>query len=180
MGILDRIILTIYTVALTLISAAIVALAAGWLVPLREIERLLADTNGRWATGLVGLVFFVASVRLLYFAFRRRGGGRGVVHESNLGEVRISMDAVENLVSRVARQQRGVRDVRSRADYAGGQISVNLRTWVGPDVSVPELSELLQREVARYVRNVIGIDVSQVRVQVVSIAEGRRGKVELE
>lgn len=148
-------------------------------MPLDEIERLLADANGRWATGLVGLVFFVASVRLLYFAFRRRGVGRGVVHDSDLGEVRISMNAVENLVSRVARQQRGVRDVRSLAAFTDGRISVDLRTWVGPDVSIPELTDLLQKEVVRYVRNVIGIDVSQVRVQVVNIAEGRRGKADL-
>ncbi len=179
MGIFDRVILTIYTFALTFLSAAFVALAAGWLVPLEYVRTVLQDPNGRWVIGLAGAVFFVASVRLLYFAFRRRGSGRYVVHDAQLGEVRISLETVENLVARVARLQRGVREVRAVAEVAEGRVGVYLRTWVSPDVNIPELSDTLQREIARSVRGVIGVEVAQVRMDVVNLAaEGRRGRVE--
>lgn len=179
MGIFDRIILTIYTVALTFISAAFVALAAGWHVPLDYMRKAIVDPNGRWVVGIAGSVFFIASVRLLYFAFRRTGKNRSLLHETELGEVRVSLDAVENLVARVAILQRGVREVKARAEAADGRVVVSLRIWVTPDTSIPEVGTLLQREVARQVRNVIGAEVAQVRLHVVNItAESRRGKVE--
>lgn len=178
MGIFDRIILTVYTFLLTFLSAAFVALALGWRRPLEYVGQVLEDPNGRWAMGLTGAVFFVASVRLLYFAFRR-GGGRAVVHENELGEVRISLDAVENLIARVARHQRGVRDVRVLTALSDGQVRAYLRVWVAADVAVPELGQSLQREVARQVREVMGAQVAEVRVHVVNVApETRRPRAE--
>lgn len=178
MGIFDRVILTIYTFALTFLSAAFVALALGWREPLDHVGKVLENPNGRWAIGLTGAVFFIASVRLLYFAFRR-AGGRAVVHENELGEVRISLDAVENLVVRVARHQRGVREVRALAEIAEGRVRVYLRVWVSPDLSIPELGQTLQREVARQVREVTGAEAAEVRVHVVNVtSEGRRVRSE--
>lgn len=179
MGIFDRIILTIYTFALAVVSAAFVALAAGWLAPLDYIRHVLENDHGRWVTGLSSGVFFIASVRLLYFAFRRRGRGRAVFHETQMGEVRIALDAVENLVSRVARHQRGVRDVRAEATVHDGGVSIYLRTWVSPDISIPDLTDMLQREIMRQVRNVVGAEVTEVRIHVVNLAaESRRARVE--
>lgn len=180
MGIFDRIILTIYTFSLTFISAAFVALAVGWRAPLIYIEQGLDHPQGRWAIGLAGAIVFIASVRLLYFGFRRRGfGPSAVILDGELGEVRISLAAVESLVARVAREQRGVREVRSLADLSGGRISVYLRTWVSPEASIPDLSVHLQREIARQVRHVTGAEVDQVRIDVVNLApEQRRSRVE--
>ncbi len=179
MGLFDRIILTIYTFALTFLSAAFVAMAAGWSVPLDAVRDILDLQQGRLAVGVTAGAFFVASVRLLYFAFRRRGVGRTVRHDTDLGEVRISLAAVENLVTRVARQQSGVREVRPMAEVRDGAIRVTLRAVVSPDVSIPEMSDLLQKEVVRYVRNVVGVDVSEVRVIISNISsEHRRGRVE--
>jgi len=178
MGIFDRVILTVYTFFLTFLSAAFVAVAMGWREPLDYTRQVLENPNGRWAIGLTGAVFFIASVRLLYFGFRR-GGGRAVVHENELGEVRISLDAVENLVVRVARHQRGVRDVRALAGLSDGRVRVYLRLWVGADVAVPEVGQAVQREVARQVREVMGVEVAEVRVYVVNVAsEGRRPRAE--
>ncbi|MBE3590668.1 MAG: alkaline shock response membrane anchor protein AmaP, partial [Firmicutes bacterium] len=112
MGLVDRIILTIYTFALAFFSLAIVLLALGWDEPQSLLAAAVATQSGRVALGLAGLVFFAVSVRLLYFAFNRPNRHRAVVHEAELGEVRISLEAVENLVARVARGIKGVRDVR--------------------------------------------------------------------
>lgn len=178
MGVFDRIILTIYTFALTFLSAAFVALAAGWLTPLDRIRTVLGDPNGRWAIGLTGSIFFVASVRLLYFGFRRRATGRAVVHDTDLGEVRISLEAVENLIARVARHQRGVREARPLVAIAEGRISAYLRIWVAPDVHIPELTGSLQREIVRQVGAVMGAEVSDVRIDVINVSEPRRSRVE--
>lgn len=179
MGLFDRIILTIYTFALTFLSAVFLAMAAGWSVPLDVIRDILRHEQGRLVVGLTAGAFFVASVRLLYFAFRRRGIGQAIRHDTEMGEVKVSLAAIENLVTRVARQQRGIREVRPSAEIRNGAVAVTLRAAVTPDVSIPELSLLLQKEIARHVRNVAGVDVAEVRVLISNItSEHRRSRVE--
>ncbi len=123
----------------------------------------------------MGMVFFLVSARLFYLAFRRRPSA-AVVHAGSLGEVRISLGAVENLVSRVARGMKGVRDVRVGGEVRQQRLYLSLRLEVGPEVAIPELADALQKEVARQVRQVVGAEVAGVNVQVRDIA----GRVKLE
>lgn len=179
MGLVDRIILTIYTFALAFFSLAIVLLALGWDEPQSLLAAAVATQSGRVALGLAGLVFFAVSVRLLYFAFNRPNRHRAVVHEAELGEVRISLEAVENLVARVARGIKGVRDVRPVVRDGPEGLDVRLRVWVSPDVSIPELTQHMQEEIARYVRSVVGVGVANVETFVENITtESRRARVE--
>ncbi|MCL6451684.1 MAG: alkaline shock response membrane anchor protein AmaP [Acetobacteraceae bacterium] len=179
MGIFDRIILTLYTFSLTFISLAFILMALGWLAPLDVVRASLSDPDGRWVVGIVAATFFVVSLRLLYFGFRRRYPGQTLVHQTPLGEVRISLDAVENLVRKVVRQVTGVRDVRARVLHQGGEVGVSLRVTVSPDLSVPEVSDKIQNAVKNYVRNVVGVGVHEVEIFVENIGdEVRRGRVE--
>lgn len=179
MGLVDRVILTIYTFALAFISLLSVLLALGWDEPERVLRIAMVTQGGRVAVGLVGLVFFAVSVRLLYFAFNRPNRNRAVVHEAQLGEVRISLEAVENLVSRVARGIKGIRDVRPFVRMSPEGLEVRLRVWVSPDVGIPELTQHLQEEIVRYVRNVVGVGVMGVETFVENITtESRRARVE--
>jgi uncharacterized alkaline shock family protein YloU len=178
-GIVDRIILTLYTVALTVLSLLAVAVAFGWSRPLDTVLAALRATNGRAAVATVGAIFFLSSVRLLILAFRRRQPGQQVVHETELGEVRISLDAVENLVRRVARQATGVRDVRPQVRLAPEGVEARLRVWVSPDVSIPGVARELQDALRRSVHEVVGVELAALDVQVENVTtEVRRGRVE--
>jgi len=181
MGVFDRVILTLYTFCLTFVSFAIVLMALGWDVPLESLAHSLSTAEGKWATGIVGAAFLVVSLRLLYFAFRRRQSTQAVVHETGLGDVRVSMDAVENLVRRVVKQTAGVRDVRARVVPEEAGVSVSLTAAVSPDTNIPELSDEIQNSVKNFVRDVVGINVSQVRIFVENITdEGRKSRARVE
>ncbi|MBX6349882.1 MAG: alkaline shock response membrane anchor protein AmaP [Clostridia bacterium] len=179
MGLVDRVILTIYTFALAFISLLSVLLSLGWEEPERALRLAMTTQSGRVAVGLAGLVFFAVSVRLLYFAFHRPNRARAVVHQAELGEVRVSLEAVESLISRVARGVKGVREARPHVRPAEGGLDVRLVAAVSPDVNIPELSRHLQEEIARYVRNVVGVAVTNVDTFVENItSESRRARVE--
>lgn len=179
MGILDRIILTIYTFALTFFSGAGLLVAFGWRAPFQVLVDAVESTRGRWSLGIIAAVLFISSVRLLYFAFRRGQASQTVVHQAELGEVRIKIDAIENLVRRVARQVKGIREAQPRVDASEGGIDVRIRVWVSPDVNIPEVTSELQQEISRYVHNVVGISVTQCEVDVTDITtETRRSRVE--
>jgi uncharacterized alkaline shock family protein YloU len=178
-GIIDRIILTVYTMALLVCSGLAVLIGLGWARPAGAIRVALDTLNGRLSIGAVGLIFFVSSVRLLILAFRRRQPGQSVVHETDLGDVNISLDAIENLVQRVARQMRGVRDVRPQVGLSADGLHASMRVWVSPDVNIPELARDLQEEVGRSVQGVVGVALAGLDIRVENITtETRRGRVD--
>ena len=179
MAIVDRIILTVYTVALLVVSGLAVLIGLGWARPAGVIRDALVTLNGRLSIGALGLIFFVSSARLLILAFRRRQPGQAVVHETDLGDVRISLDAIENLVQRVARQTKGVRDVRPQVALGSDGLHAAMRVWVSPDVNIPDLARELQEEVDRSVQGVVGVALAGLDIRVENITtETRRGRVD--
>lgn len=179
MGIFDRVILTLYTFSLAFVSLGALLLALGWSKPMEAVQELLASGSGRVGLGIVATIFFGVSVRLLWFAFRRPQRYRAVVHEGDLGEVRITLEAVENLVQRVARGVPGVRDVKPAVARGERGLEVYLRLWVAPDVNIPRLGEELREEIRRYVQEVVGVEVVHVDLSVENITlESRRARVE--
>jgi len=166
-GLFDRIILTLYTFSLILLSFVIVAVALGWLAPLEFVQSSLQVSGGRWIIGLIGLTLLVVSLRLLYFAFRRTRATQVLIRDTERGRVDVTLGAIENLVERVGYRLSGVREIRPgvSADDAGG-VQVRLVVKVSPDVSVPQLAEELQNNIKRYVRNVVGLPVASIDVHV--------------
>lgn len=179
MGLFDRIVLTLYTFLLAVLSLTMFVVALGWTYPLSILENGVSTVSGRWATGVISAVLFSASLRLLYLGFRKRAGLQTVIHETSMGEIRISLDAVEDLVKRVGRQVQGIRDIKARVSSVSGGLVVIVQASVSPDVSIPQASEELQTTIKNYVRNVVGAVVAEVKVYVSNITtESRRSKVE--
>lgn len=178
MSLADRVFLTFYSLCLAVLSLVVVAMASGWEGPLSGLQAGLADPQGRWVLGVLGVVFFAFSVRFLTLGVRSQRGPRSVVHETALGDVSVSLGAVENLVRRVARQCAGVRDVRGWVRYGPAGLAVDLRLVVSPDVNIPKTSEEVQKTVSQYVREVVGVAVAQVRVTVENIGTEPRRRVD--
>jgi len=181
MGLFDRIILTVLTFIVAAFSAVVILLAAGWLVPLELFWDVLRDDGGRWLIGVLAGLTFIIAVRFIYYGFHLSGPDQTLIHESDFGEVRIAIGAIENLVRRVARQVKGVRDVRGWVNPAGGRLHVRLRVVIAPDVSVPDVSTDIQNAVRQCLGSVVGVEAGDVRVFVENIsneAQSRRGRVE--
>lgn len=179
MGLFDRVILTFLTLIVAVLAAVVILLAAGWLIPLELFWTTLQDIGGRWLVGVLAGIVFVIAVRFIYYGFHRYGADQTLVHESDFGEVRISIGAVENLVRKVARQVKGVRDVRGWVQSRGGRLNVRLSAVIAPDVSVPAVSGEVQAAIRDTLANVVGVEAGEVRVFVENISnEARRGRVE--
>lgn len=178
MGIIDRIVLSIYTFSLAVISGLmiVVAIAPHSLEPHQWIEQALEEPRGQLLVGLTGLAFFAVSVRLISFAFTRRGGGQPVIYESEIGEVRVSLDAVESLVKKTARSIKGVRDMKAVITHGKDGLHASLRGTVSPDVSIPEVTEEIQSAVRQYVKRVVGVEMTEIRIEIENIATDGRGR----
>lgn len=180
MGVFDQIILAVYTVCLSAVSALVVLAALGWQAPLDVfVNQALRVPEGRWATGILAALFFVSSLRLLRLVFRRRGPGQTLVRETELGQVAIALGAVENLVNRIGRQVEGVRDLAARVEAGDQGVRIRIRAAVADSTAVPGLTAEVQRVVQQHVRQVVGVEVEQVAVTVADIGtESRRRRLE--
>lgn len=175
MGILDQIILALYTISLAVISLITFSVSAfRWHNPLYYAQTILARDPARWVVAVVAAMFFMSSFRLLVFAFRSRSSGAALIHDSAMGEVRISLKAVENLVARAGRQVDGVRDLTARVESGKEGVQVHLNGSVFPEANIPELADRLQNLVKRHVRSVVGVEVESVRIHISDIGDDRR------
>lgn len=138
----------------------------------------LIGGRGRIEAGVGALAAAAVGARLVVVAVSRGRRERSLVTSTSLGDVSISLTAVENLVKRAARQVKGIREVETRVAVAEGHDSVGIQVdvLVGPDISIPDTCAEVQRKLADYVKETVGVPVSTVGVTVrnVSSAEARQ------
>jgi uncharacterized alkaline shock family protein YloU len=176
MSAFDRTLLAVYTVFITVITLLIGSVLAGWTVPLLLFQD--AFLPGRpeifWP---VLILVVLAGVRLFWVITAGPKGREVVVAESALGQTRISLQAFENLVTKVVSQIGGVREVKAKIFSAPQGIGVQVRVAVTPDINIPVVSGDIQGRVKEQVLNVTGISVSSIKVMVENIS-ARRPRVE--
>ncbi|WP_027363454.1 alkaline shock response membrane anchor protein AmaP [Desulfotruncus alcoholivorax] len=178
MGPFDRGILAIYSITLTLLGLVAVAFMAGWQEPWLRLWREISLPDNREVLWALVAVYIIMGSRLVWKSIRgEHKKKQAVVHERSLGEVRVSLPAIESLAEKEAYNVEGVREARARVGTAHEGISVKLKVTVTPDISVPQLSECLQQQVKDRVHNVVGITVHEVRVAVESFSN-RKSRVE--
>lgn len=179
MGIFDRIILTIYTFLLTFLSLGVIFISLR-LVSLELVGTSLALIYGQWEAGLVGAVFLLVSVRLLLAGLRSRRSKEGIVHHNELGDVHISLDAVENLVTKAARHVRGVRGIKVSACQYGPGLKVYVKAVISPESHVPTVTAEIQDRVNKYIKNTVGVELAEMRIFVENISSDFKSKQRVE
>lgn len=176
LGIIDRVVLSLYAFALTVISFLFLLTSFGWNAPVNLIIESMKAPSGRTAAGIVSSLIFLAGIRFIYYGFKR-APAQAVVHDTGMGEVSISLVAVKSLVTRVASRMPGVREVRTRValNPLGAGIQVALDLKVASDANLPDLADKVQKATSSYVRDIVGVNVDSVKVAVSDISlEGRR------
>jgi len=159
-----------YALGLTLILGAlwILAMATGWGLPYvllaNGLEWLKANP---WESTVVAAVLLLLG--LLLFVRPRESSDRSFQTSSKGGNVRISQDALQEIIVRSATALPGVLQIRSklREREAGLQIMVSCQFEQGE--RIPQTSEELQAKVKADVELYTGIMVTEVKVLVLRL-----------
>jgi hypothetical protein len=106
---------------------------------------------------------------LLGFSPPHQKRPEALLQTGEFGEVRITLNALENMVLRVVQQMRGIRDSSRRVVYTPHGLVVYLQVKVLPDQKLPDLTGELQSNVKNYLEEITGIIVSEVKVNVENI-----------
>jgi uncharacterized alkaline shock family protein YloU len=179
MGIIDRIILSIYTFLLAFLSLGVILLSLR-LISLDLVWTGISQISGRWEAGLVGAVFLLISIRLLLAGMRSRLVKDTIVHHNDMGDIHISLDAIKNLVEKMARHTRGVRSVKASIKRDGQGLKVYLKAVVSPEVHVPSVTAELQKRIHDHIKDTVGIELADVQILVESISNDFKAKQRVE
>lgn len=175
MNLFDRFILTIYSLALIVISAIAIGVFAK-LIDYRFVEAAVTSiyaSNG-WNIPylIVALIFLFISIRFFLSAFIRRKSPeeKAIYQRNDLGHVSITLETIRAIAERAARKVRGVRGLKTdvRSNEQGNLI--RLKVAVDGETPLPEMTQRLQYDVKNLVESVAGIDVAEVSVIVTEVA----------
>ncbi|GAX90911.1 alkaline shock response membrane anchor protein AmaP [Effusibacillus lacus] len=171
MGALDRILLGLFALAVAFLSVLMGAQVLGqdWLYDMYThypLEFLAA----------AAVLFLVA----LRFVFIRTGASKeplAIVHKTEHGDVRISVQTLESLAERAARLVRGVSDLKTKVRPSEVGVRVAIRISVDPDLDIPQITSSVQQKVKDYVESTSGVNVQNIVVYVNDLSKSQAGKI---
>ena len=180
MGIFNRGLLFIYTLLVGAFCAGIVALCLH-AVPDRVLLNEYEYFVNQWQTAAAAGVGILLSLHLLLCSFDR---GNKQVNAKDLllinggtGQISVSLAAIRNMAESMAMKIRGVQQakVKSRVEHRkeqGDFLKLELSLEVSQERNIPELSDELRQQLAKYLVEVAGIDDVDIKISVQNIASG--------
>jgi|CZCB01.1.fsa_nt_gi hypothetical protein len=127
---------------------------------------------------LVAIIFLVLFIAIAAAGTHSQKPQRMIIYDTALGQVRVANSAVEDLALRAVRRLKGIRDaeVTVEADDDGMVIAIDVT--VLPDMNLPQLSEEARQRVSEYIREIVGIPVNHVTINIARISNEARPRVE--
>lgn len=120
----------------------------------------------------IGIVLLLISVRFLYLSMRAgRATAPSIDQRTDFGDIRISLETVENLSLKSAARIKGVQDLKARVHVTQAGLEIVIRAVVDGESSIPELTEEMQRSVKSHLEEITGIPVASVSVFVANIIQ---------
>jgi len=171
-GPFDRVLLAVYTFFLTAVFVLFSAVVLGWTMPVFLLKDLFYPGRPEYFWPLM-LLIVLAGLRLFWVSLFKPKGRHVILAESALGQIRVSLVAIESLVEKVVSQLKGVREVKPRIVPVPQGVGMQVRVSVTPDVKVPELSVEIQTLVKDKILEVTGLTVKNIRISVENISASR-------
>ena len=122
----------------------------------------------------LGFVILIIGVLLIAFSgtgAKKKEGGGSIISFTEVGEIRISFKAIENMVLSASRKIKGIREVKTHIGSVEQGLVIYMRIKVMPDLPIPGLVAELQTVVREYIKEISGSNVSEVKVLVENIAQ---------
>lgn len=171
MKIFDRIILTIYTFILALVSIILVIFPFETkLFSVENLEPYLQSIKGNYWFSIIGLAFLLVSIRFLISGVRRDRRDIYITRHTKLGELKISAYTIEGLAQSVTSKIVGINNIKTRVNLTKEGIAMKIKGQVNPDLNIPETTLELQEKIKEHIENCTGIDVTEVKIEISNIS----------
>lgn len=179
MNLFDRLVLTIYTFCLAIFSILLILFPFEQIAILstNNISGYLNEIKGNYGFSIIGLAFLLVSIRFLISGVKgnnKKSKDAYLVKHTDFGELKISTQTIEGLVQSVANRFTGIKNVRTIVSVLEGNINVTMKGEVTPEINIPETSLELQNKVKAHIEECTGVEVSEVKVEIVNVTTPTR------
>ena len=168
--VLDRLLMLLCALMALCAAAFIIALLAGRL-SLESVTGLigridLTQTVYKAAAGGVALLMALVGVLLIsaMTPSRKKRSSNFAIQRNENGMVRISLKALETLVSKCLNQHAELKVITSSMYSDEESIRVDVHIALQSDISMPLAISALQKQIKRYIEACSGVNVQEVRV----------------
>lgn len=136
------------------------------------LTALYSNQNLYITLGIIGIILFLISIRFFVVSLSRNTlSTQSIDQRTEFGDIRISIETMENLALKAALRQRNVKDLRARVHASDTGLDIVLRAVVDGEASIPALTEEVQKTVKDYVEEITGIPVTNVSVFIANIIQ---------
>lgn len=123
---------------------------------------------------LLGLYFIIRSLQTKHVSLFSN-------KRSEIGEIRISMDTIETLASKVTAKTKGVKEQKVKVRLEENEtVTIIIKLFVDGETPIPKISEEIQLNVKETVQEIAGIDVGNVHIVVANIGQSNTKKARVE
>lgn len=180
----EKLLLFIFSISFLVLSLLTLLIGLGFF----KYDVLLAVTNLLDESGdfRISVIVFSGLFIILSFFFMIKSLKYNHVNSfsnihSEIGEIKISTDTLENLASKVSAKINGVKEQKVRVKLEeNGSVIVVAKIYVDGETPIPQISEQIQFQVKENIQNIAGIDVGQVHVIVANVGPSSQKKSRIE
>lgn len=145
------------------------------------IGQIYGNYNIQLALIIISAITIVTSIYLLIKSLQGKQMPSFSNRRSDIGEIRISMDTLVNLASKVASKVKGVKEqkvkVRPEEDET---VTIIIKIYVDGETPIPQISDEIQLNVKENIEQIAGVLVGQVHIVVANIGQSNIKKARVE
>ena len=168
MGIADRIILTLYTILMTVASVLTLLCSLGVFSDTGMVA-FISHIPGNWVYAVGGVIMLLVSLRLLVTGLGLTGMSTLKLSETEKGKVLVGKGALEDYIAVLAQEIYGIHNVKVIVKLEDEGINVRINASIEPGINIPESSEEIRTNVKESIKKVTGIDVKEMELFVKQI-----------
>lgn len=174
----SKFLVVLFSLLLAAISLTTLFVALGWTTPLNYLNSAFSTENNRWIIGISSVIVFIGILNLIFVNLLSHPETQTRVDTNEIGEISITLPAVETLVKKAAFQIRGVREVKPLIKCTPSGIAVLIRVVMQPGIVIPNVGQELQNSVKDYLEQTAGLRVVEVKVLITNVSQESKGRVD--
>ena len=156
MGIADRIILTLYTILMTVASVLTLLCSLGVFSDTGMVA-FISHIPGNW-------VYAVGGVRLLITGLGLTDVSSLKLSDSDKGKVLVGKGALEDYIAVLSQEIYGIHHVKVIVKLEDQCIDVRINASIEPGINIPETSGEIKTNVRETIKKVTGIEVKEIEL----------------